>query len=129
MSTNLTEYQDRFWNYENPFGIETDEFELLVEKRNNAYKPNKRYRPKPQPKKINESAKKQNKVKFADDKKTVTNPKSYQRKPKQLYLHKNQSTFVSSETKPLRKTPRVIPHFPSPSQATIRYESSSTNSM
>ena len=35
MSTNLTEYQDRFWNYENPFGIETDEFELLVEKRNN----------------------------------------------------------------------------------------------
>ncbi|KAK8885678.1 hypothetical protein M9Y10_041130 [Tritrichomonas musculus] len=129
MSSNLTEYQDRYWNYDNPFEIENDEFEKLVQSRNNTYRPNKRFRKKPQPKKANEPPKNQKKIKFADDKKTVTNPKSYQRKPKKLYLHKNQSTFVSSETKPLRKTPRVIPHYPTPVQATIRYESSSTNSV
>ena len=120
MSSNLTEYQDRYWNYE---------IEKLVQSRNNAYRPNKRYRPKPQSKTTKEPAKKQEKVKFFEDKKTITNPKSYNRKPKKLYLHKNQSTFVSSETKPLRRTPRVIPHFPAPSQATIRYESSSANSL
>ncbi|OHT08871.1 hypothetical protein TRFO_22454 [Tritrichomonas foetus] len=123
MSGNRTEYQDRFWDYSNPFAIDEDKYEKLVQARVDVYGTVKKNRQRQStlyniPKPKQQQRKRDNK----DNLKTQTNPKSYQRKHKQIYLHKNQSTFVSSETKPLRKTPKVILHLPSPAAASIKYE-------
>ena len=121
MNSYVTEYQDRFWDYNNPIAIENDEFEQLVMSRLDVYGTVKKHKPRTsnllQPKKQTKKVIDNKPIQVQHDPKLAPG-----KKQKTIVLKKNQSTFVSSETKPLKKQPRVHLHWPSPAAASIRYE-------
>jgi hypothetical protein len=123
MSDFRTSYQESYWNYGNPFGIEEDKYEQLVKSRVSHLGFKKAPRRiqqrdfnvdprKPPPPTASSDGKKSNRG---------------QRQAESQMRHTGGQTFVSSDTKPLKMKPRVITHLPTPAAKVITLNESSTS--
>jgi hypothetical protein len=101
MKPATTLYQDSFWNFWNPFPLDNDPFEELVKDRI------QKFAAKPKDAKSRASAFGSRRV----PKRPATAPRKPKR-PRRFPRELEAQTFVSSESKPLAKTPRVIIHGP-----------------
>jgi hypothetical protein len=125
-----TLYADSYWDYQNPFKIETDPFEALVSSRVSQFKARKS-RPKPPPRDFNVSPRVQAQLANESNQNQKQKPKQKQKQndgvaAARLQMKKsNGQTFVSSDTKPLRKQPRVVVHLPTPSGTMITLDAPS----
>ena len=104
-------YRASYWDYANPFGVETDPYESLVKTRMAQFGVRRRVsarRPKDFPKRTKKPVKKPEWAKPPQNEK-----KTERMKTLRTQMKKSQGqTFVSSDIKPLKKTPRVIVHLP-----------------
>lgn len=121
MQKSISEYKDLFWCYNNPFQIDTDEYEKIVQEQMKSYGKKKPI------------TKKQHSIPFnrkPPKRPSQTNAKSFNQQAKQAnranFSNGVRQTFVSSETKPLRITPRVIIHLPSPTSTIVQNENSNS---
>lgn len=114
-------YRASYWNYENPFGVKNDPYEDLVNTRVQAFgakKPAKKKQmrdfnaPRPRKGQIPADAPKPKPTRAA------LAVKSQMKKT-------NGQTFVSSDTKPLKITPRINVHLPTPVARVVTYDESS----
>lgn len=114
-------YRSSFWNYEKPFGVQDDPYEDLVNARVQAFGAKK-------------PAKKRQMRDFNAPRPRKGQTQTDAQKPKQTraqLLVKSQmkktngQTFVSSDTKPLKITPRVNVHLPTPVARVVTYDESS----
>ena len=120
-------YRSSFWDYSNPFGIQNDPYEDLVKSRISQFGTRKRgarrqreFRPRKALKKKLE--KPQLKMaEFSLEKKETKTQKKVRTQMKQS----EGQTFVSSDTRPLKKTPRVIVHLPTTVSKVVSVDDSS----
>jgi hypothetical protein len=113
MQPQLTLYQDCYWNYENPFAIETDPFEELVRSRV-AHFGVKKSSPRFPRRDLSTSPRLQ------ATRETGLVPEGPNRRKRRRIEDSVRSQmrksagqqFVSSDTKPLKKQPRVTIHLP-----------------
>jgi hypothetical protein len=132
MKPATTVYQDSYWNYANPFPVHHDAFEDLVAERMDHFGKRPRVQKKPTPSLHSRVITKKPTAKPAPERSPHSEPKLDESKnpspvkrgglrksepklepPKKKQLKRQESTsptFVSSDTKPLRKEPRVIIH-------------------
>lgn len=113
-------YRASFWNYENPFGVNSDPYEDLVASRNQnfgAKKPAK----KKQMRDFNAKRPRRGQQEPISKPKQTNGLNSVKSQMKKS----NGQTFVSSDTKPLSKTPRVHVHLPTPVARVVAYDESS----
>jgi hypothetical protein len=121
MRLHRTVYQDSYWNYQDPFQIETDPFEELVKARVAQFH-TRRSVPRSQ-RDFNVSPR------LAEARKALEQ-KRPKRKDGVAAAHSQMKksdgqTFVSADTKPLKKQPRLIIHLPTPTAKFITIDEAS----
>lgn len=105
-------YRASYWDYANPFGMETDQYEQLVKTRMAQFGVRRRGSTRRPPKDF-PKRKPAKKPEWAPPTANQKPQKTERMKTLRTQMKQSQGqTFVSSDIKPLKKTPRVIVHLP-----------------